>query len=62
MVTSYEQIQWKNVDIIEDTERGTGGFGSTVSMAVQLVTGEVVPTPLYIEGIGPYTVSDGVTV
>ena len=28
-VSSYEQIQWKNVEIMDSTERGTGGFGST---------------------------------
>ena len=58
VMLSYEQIQWKNVEIMDSTERGTGGFGSTGVKALQCVTGMVVPTPLYIEGIGPETVSD----
>ena len=43
---------------MDSTERGTGGFGSTGVKALQCVTGTVVPTLLYIEGIGPDTVSD----
>ena len=58
VVLLYEQIQWKNVEIMDSTERGTGGFGSTGVKALQCVTGTVVPTPLYIEGIGPDMVSD----
>lgn len=29
IVTKYEKIEWENVLILEDTERGDGGFGST---------------------------------
>ena len=43
---------------MDSTERGTGGFGSTGMKTMQCVTGTVVPTKLYIEGIGPETVLD----
>ncbi len=29
VVARYEQIAWENVDSLETTERGDGGFGST---------------------------------
>lgn len=29
VITRYEQAVWKEVKILEETERGTGGFGST---------------------------------
>lgn len=29
IITKYERITWTQVDQIEDTERGAGGFGST---------------------------------
>ncbi|KUF44773.1 dUTP diphosphatase [Myroides marinus] len=29
VIAKYEQIQWQPVDTLSDTERGTGGFGST---------------------------------
>ena len=29
VVAAFEQVQWESVDVLDDTERGTGGFGST---------------------------------
>lgn len=29
IITKYERINWLQVDSVEDTERGEGGFGST---------------------------------
>jgi dUTP pyrophosphatase len=29
VIAKYEQIKWQPVDTLSDTERGTGGFGST---------------------------------
>ncbi len=29
VITKYEQVQWQPVEILSETERGTGGFGST---------------------------------
>lgn len=29
VVARYEQVEWDAVDVLDDTERGTGGFGST---------------------------------
>lgn len=29
VVARYEQVQWEEVELLDDTERGTGGFGST---------------------------------
>lgn len=29
VIAKYEQIQWENVEELSETERGTGGFGST---------------------------------
>ena len=29
IIAKYEQANWKEVDILDDTERGKGGFGST---------------------------------
>ncbi|MFM9401227.1 dUTP diphosphatase [Myroides odoratimimus] len=29
VIAKYEQIQWQPVEILTDTERGAGGFGST---------------------------------
>ena len=29
VIAKYEQAQWEEVDILEETQRGTGGFGST---------------------------------
>lgn len=29
IITKYERINWLQVDAVEDTERGEGGFGST---------------------------------
>ncbi|MFK7936864.1 MAG: dUTP diphosphatase [Saprospiraceae bacterium] len=29
VIARYEQIEWKNVEILSDTARGSGGFGST---------------------------------
>ena len=31
VIAKYEQVQWQEVDILSDTERGAGGFGSTGS-------------------------------
>lgn len=27
VITSYNQVTWKPVEVLDDTERGTGGFG-----------------------------------
>ena len=29
VVAAHEQVQWQAAEILEETERGTGGFGST---------------------------------
>lgn len=29
VIARYEQIRWKSVETLEDTERGSGGFGHT---------------------------------
>jgi dUTP pyrophosphatase len=29
IISKYERIDWESVDSVEDTHRGTGGFGST---------------------------------
>ena len=29
IITKYERITWDQVDTVEETDRGTGGFGST---------------------------------
>lgn len=29
VVAKYEQIEWDEVEVLDDTERGEGGFGST---------------------------------
>lgn len=29
IVTKYEQISWKEVNVLDETERGEGGFGHT---------------------------------
>lgn len=29
VVARYEQVQWEEVELLDDTERGAGGFGST---------------------------------
>ena len=29
VVARYEKIQWDEVEVLDETERGTGGFGST---------------------------------
>lgn len=29
VVASFEQVQWEAVDVLDDTARGAGGFGST---------------------------------
>jgi dUTP pyrophosphatase len=29
VIAKYEQIQWNEVETLEDSERGAGGFGST---------------------------------
>lgn len=29
VITQHEQADWTEVDILEETDRGTGGFGST---------------------------------
>ena len=29
VIARYEQIQWQEVDYLDDTERGAGGFGHT---------------------------------
>ena len=29
VVTKHEQVKWQPVEVLEDTERGAGGFGHT---------------------------------
>ena len=29
VVTKHEQVQWQPVEVLDDTERGAGGFGHT---------------------------------
>ncbi len=29
VVARYERVQWQNVELLEETKRGTGGFGHT---------------------------------
>ena len=29
VVARHEQVEWEEVDVLDSTERGTGGFGST---------------------------------
>lgn len=29
VVTRYEKVEWDEVEVLDDTERGEGGFGST---------------------------------
>ena len=29
VVASFEQVQWEAVEVLDDTARGAGGFGST---------------------------------
>ena len=29
VVARYEQVEWDEVEVLDDTERGAGGFGST---------------------------------
>jgi dUTP pyrophosphatase len=29
VVARYEKIEWDEVEVLDETERGTGGFGST---------------------------------
>lgn len=29
VIARHEQVQWKEVSVLEDTERGSGGFGHT---------------------------------
>ena len=29
VIAQYEQAEWQDVDMLDDTERGTGGFGHT---------------------------------
>ena len=29
VIAKHERINWKEVDILDETERGSGGFGST---------------------------------
>lgn len=29
VIATYSQVQWKSVEILDDTERGAGGFGHT---------------------------------
>ena len=29
VVASFEQVQWEPVEVLDDTDRGAGGFGST---------------------------------
>ena len=29
VIAKHERLQWVEVTILDDTERGTGGFGST---------------------------------
>jgi dUTP pyrophosphatase len=29
VIARYEQAEWQEVDVLEETERGAGGFGHT---------------------------------
>jgi len=29
VIAKHEQISWEQVEVLEDTSRGAGGFGST---------------------------------
>ena len=29
VVARYEQVEWDEVEVLDETERGAGGFGST---------------------------------
>lgn len=29
VISNYEQVEWKRVEVLDDTERGAGGFGHT---------------------------------
>jgi dUTP pyrophosphatase len=29
VITKHERINWKEVEVLNETERGSGGFGST---------------------------------
>ncbi len=29
IIARYEQVEWQQVDVLDETERGTGGFGHT---------------------------------
>lgn len=29
VITNYQQVEWQQVDILDETERGSGGFGHT---------------------------------
>ena len=29
VISNYEQVEWKSVEVLDDTERGAGGFGHT---------------------------------
>ena len=29
VVAKYEKVEWEEVEILDETERGEGGFGST---------------------------------
>ena len=29
VVARHEQVQWEPVEVLDDTDRGAGGFGST---------------------------------
>lgn len=29
MISNYEQVEWNQVEVLDDTERGAGGFGHT---------------------------------
>jgi dUTP pyrophosphatase len=29
VVARYEKVEWEEVETLDDTERGAGGFGST---------------------------------
>jgi dUTP pyrophosphatase len=42
VLSEVEQVNFEEVEVLNDTERGTGGFGSTGKKAVEEVTPEVV--------------------
>jgi dUTP pyrophosphatase len=29
VISNYEQVEWNQVEVLDDTERGAGGFGHT---------------------------------